>query len=405
MKIAMVTEYLAPRGKYYIGGVDARTINIAKILSHDNEIHIITSFIEDSDRIEHLNDIEILRVGPRRGVVQKGDLLNRAKFNSEISNEILRLKPDIVDASGLVSYAGSYKGANRLGIPSVATVHDVWQGRWVNILGLVDGVIGNMLERHYLKYPFDSYISVSNFTRDQLVNSLGISKERISVIYNGVDLDFVDSIKDNEKYPTPTLISISRLVSYKRIDDLIRSVGLLVREFPDIKLKLVGNGPQEGYLRKLSRNLGIEDNVDFLTGLSNGEVIQLLKKSHVFIMPSEVEGFCMTIIEAMAANIPYVASNIAPISEVTNGGVGGILFTPRDHKGLAENISRLLNDKSSYRKLSNDGRKYVERYDWSNIGMEAEKFYQNILDGDAVLNDTKERRRKYPFWDSRFYQY
>lgn len=404
MKIAMVTEYIAPRGEYYTGGVDARTINIAKILSRDNDVHLITSFIEGSDRIEHYNGIEILRVGRRRGVVQKGDLLKRAMFNSEISNEILRLKPDIVDASGLVSYAGGYKGANRLSIPSIATVHDVWQGRWADIMGIANGVIGNVLERHYLKYPFNGYISVSNFTKEKLINNLGIPKEKISVIYNGVDLDFVDSIRGNDKYPTPTLVSICRLVSYKRVHDLIRSTGLLVREFPNIKLKLVGNGPQEGYLRQLSRDLGIKDNVDFLSGLSNEEVIQVLKKSHVFIMPSVVEGFCMTVIEAMAANIPYVASNIPPIREVTNGGVGGILYTPKDYNGLAENISRLLQDRSLYRKLSNNGRKYVERYDWNSIGMEAEKFYRHVLDGEAVLNDTKELRHKHPSRDSRFYQ-
>lgn len=404
MKIAMVTEYIAPIGKYYTGGVDARTINIAKILSRNNEVHIITSFIEGSDRVEYYNDIEIHRVGRRRGIVQKGDLLKRAMFNSEVSTEILRLKPDIVDASGLVSYSGSYKGANRLGIPSIATVHDVWQGRWVDIMGLINGTIGNILERHYLKYPFDGYISVSDFTRDRIISSLKIPSEKISVIYNGVDLDFVDSIRCDDKYPAPTLVSICRLVSYKRIDDLIRSMELLVREFPDIKLKLVGNGPQESYLRRFSRDMGIEDNIDFLSRISNEEVVQVLKRSHVFIMPSVVEGFCMSVIEAMAANIPYIASNIPPIREATNGGVGGILYTPKDYIGLAENIRRLLQDESLYKKLSNDGRKHVERYDWKGIGLRAEKFYRSIIDKNTDLNNTGEMRHKCRSRDSRLSQ-
>ena len=134
------------------------------------------------------------------------------------------------------------------------------------------------------------------------------------------------------------------MVSYKRIDDLIRAVKILKLDFPNVKLKIIGIGPQEEYLKKLSKNLGIEDDINFVGKISNAsDLIKVLKSSHVFALPSIAEGFGIVIIEAVAAGIPYVASDIPPIREVTNGGIGGLLCEPKNYNDLALKIKTLFN--------------------------------------------------------------
>jgi len=83
MKIAIVTEYLAPEGKPYFGGVDARTINLAKNLAKNNDVHIITTFMDGTERLEDYEGVKIHRIGKKRKFTQRGDFLQRLKFNSK----------------------------------------------------------------------------------------------------------------------------------------------------------------------------------------------------------------------------------------------------------------------------------------------------------------------------------
>jgi len=380
IKIAIVTEYVAPKGKPYLGGVDARTINLAKQLVKDHEVHIITSFLENTSRIENYDSVKIHRVGPLRRHVQRGDFMNRIRLNKGFITELIKIKPDIVDASGFVAYFGAYRGARKLKIPVVVTVHEVWQGEWIKNMGLVDGVIGHFLELFYLKYPFDRYIAVSNFTKERLIKKVGIPEKKIRVIHNGVDLALYRNVKVDEKYENPTIVTICRLVKYKRLQDLLRALYILRNEYPDIKLKIVGEGSYENELKALTKNLNLSKNVEFLGKINDTkELIYILKKSHVFVLPSIVEGFGMVVIEAMAAGIPYVASQIPPIVEVINNGVGGLLFQPKNYKDLATKIKVLLEDEKLYTKLQRNMDEFVKRYDWVKIGREVEEFYHQVI--------------------------
>jgi glycosyltransferase involved in cell wall biosynthesis len=382
MKIAMVTEYLAPEEKPYFGGVDARTINLAKQLAKNNDVQIITSLIDGGERIENYDGVEIHRIGKKRQFTQRGDFSQRLKFNSMVISEISKLEPDIVDGSGFVSYAGCYKGAKKIGVPSLATVHEVWQGQWTQNMGLINGFAGHFLEKHYLKYNFDGYISVSNFTKEKLIDQIGISEEKIAVIYNGINLDLFKKTSVDEKYPDPTIVTVCRLVSYKRVEDLIKAIKILKADIPNIKLKIIGDGPQKEYLKTLSKDLGIIDRIDFLGKISDTQdMIRVLKKSHVFALPSITEGFGMVIIEALAAGIPHVSSDIPPIREITDGDIGGFLCKTKNCKDLALKIKSLLTDESKRIDVMKNVSLHLEKFDWSNLAIELEKCYVKLCEG------------------------
>lgn len=379
MKIAFVTEYLAPKDKPYFGGVDARTINLAKHLVKDHDVHIVTTLINDTDKYEDYDNVKIHRIGKNRKFTQRGDFLQRLRFNSDIISEIVKLQPDIVDASGFVSYSGGYKGAKKIDVPAVVTVHEVWQGEWAQNMGLINGFIGHFLEKNYLSRQYDGYVAVSNFTRSKLINKIGIQEEKIEVVPNGIDLELYKSVQIDNKYEHPTIVTVCRLVSYKRVDDLIKAVKILKLEFPDVKLKIIGIGPQARYLMDLSKELELENNIDFLGKISDTkDVIRILKKSDVFVLPSIVEGFGMVVLEAMASGVPYVISDISPLREIT-GSIGGLFFEPKNYKELADNIRRLLDETSLKKDLMKDVEKYVEKFDWNLASVKAETFYGSLI--------------------------
>jgi len=384
MRIAMVTEYLASKGAPHFGGVDARTINLARRLTGKHEVYIITSYLEGTERLEQYDAVTIHRVGRKRKFTQRGNFFNRFHFNFAIAEKIQELKPDLVDASGFVAYNGSYRGASKIGVPAIATVHEVWQGEWFHNMGIINGLIGHILEQYYLRKPFDKYIAVSDFTKRKLIDRLGIKEERIKVIYNGVDLKLYESTLPEMKYPDPTIVTVCRLVEYKRVDDLIKAVALLKTHHPNLKLKIIGEGPEEEFLRELTREYDLEQSVEFLGKINDfSDIIKILKRSHIFALPSVAEGFGMVIIEAMASGIPYVASNIPPIYEITEGGTGGILYTPRSCTELAGSIEKLLTDERTYDEKVTSINGYVERYNWVSISATADQFYQRILSGDS----------------------
>jgi glycosyltransferase involved in cell wall biosynthesis len=379
MKIAMVTEYLASRDKPRFGGVDSRTINIARNLGSNNDVYVITSRQEGMEQIEEFDGVTLIRTGKQRRMVQGGAYLDRLRFSRQVMDEIAILKPDIVDAIGFVSFPGGFKGAHALGIPNVASVMEIWNGNWIQNMGLIDGLIGHQLERYYLRFPFDAYVCISHATKQDLMEKIGIPEDNIHIVYPGIDLSLYRSIIPREKSASPTLITISRLVRYKKLDMLIHAVRFLKRDYPDIRLKIVGEGPEEPYLRRLAEELGVTGNIDFLGKIDKyQDLIALLKQSDVFVLPSITEGFGMVIIEAMAAGIPYVASAIPTIREVTQEGTGGLLFEPRSVADLTHHIARLLGDPVLRADIVRNNDMVIHQYDWKEVSRGLEHMYQHL---------------------------
>lgn len=379
MNIAIITEFVAKQGDGYYGGVDARAMNLSKELAKRNEVHLFTSLQPGQERLEDHGNLLVHRLGEARPFVQRGDFLSRLRFNKICEKEILDLNPDVVEGSGFVSYAGSYRSGMVAMRPAMATVHEVWQGEWVRNMGLLNGAVGSVLERLYLKAPFDRYIAVSEFTKDKLVG-MGIDPERVCVIKNGVDRGQFERVEVDGKFSSPTVVSICRLVSYKKVDLLIRAVGILRKKMPDIRLLIVGRGSEEQNLRNLVYSLGLERNVEFLGKVPTMDgLVELLKRSHLFVLPSIVEGFGMVVVEAMAAGTPYVASDIPPIREATQGGIGGRLFQPMDVTDLVRKMEEAFEWMDG--RADARVRGLLEEYDWRNLALSYESEVKHLVGG------------------------
>jgi len=190
----------------------------------------------------------------------------------------------------------------------------------------------------------DKIIVPSEFLRDILLNYYHVQPDKVKVVYNSIDLDDYSDLS-KEVLPGKNghlLITVGRLARHKAVDGIIRAVKELAGEYPNIKLWVVGEGPEKGNLEALATELNIRDRVDFLGQRAHSEVLSLLKQSDLFVLNSVYEGLPHVVIEAMACRVPVIATNIKGTGEVVIDGKTGLLVTPGDIGELKDKLAQLI---------------------------------------------------------------
>ena len=155
-------------------------------------------------------------------------------------------------------------------------------------------------------------------------------------------------------------------------------MALIKEEIPEIQCKIIGTGPEEN-LKNLTNQLGLDENIEFLGFVEeHDDVMKVVNSSDVFCLPSIVEGFGIVIIEAQSLETPFVAARIPPVVE-SSGQKGGLFFEPKNHKELAVQILKVLNDKKLYEKLQKEGLENKNNYTKEVIGGKLNKAYGSLF--------------------------
>ncbi|MBT3407467.1 glycosyltransferase family 4 protein [Candidatus Woesearchaeota archaeon] len=373
MKIIYISEYFPYENEGEItGGVEARCLNIAKRLSKKNDITIITSWKTGQERRHKIGKINILRVGQHHKYTNEGNFTSRLKFSIAAYKTAKKLKADIIEGYNFISYLPAYYAGKKINAKKIATYHEVWQGEWIKNKGLI-GVVGELWEKWTLSLKWDKIISVSKFTANKLMKN-NIPKNKISVIYNGINLK--DYTSKEKKYKNPTIISISRLTPKKRVDDLIKAIYLVKKQIPNIKLIIIGKGNELKNLQELVSKYRLQENVHFTGYVKDyADVIKMLKKSHIFCLPSILEGFGIVLTEAMAAKTPYICSDITVLKEVSQNQKGGLIFKQKNYKDLTNKILFLLKNKKLYAQKEKECEAIAKKYDWDKISKQVFEVY------------------------------
>ena len=132
----------------------------------------------------------------------------------------------------------------------------------------------------------------------------------------------------------------------------------------------------ENELKKLTTKLQLSDKISFQKNLPRSKLIKTLSRSHLFCLPSTVEGFGLVTIEAMAAGLPTVLSNIPINQEITKKGQGALFFKPNQPGDLAKKITKLKNNPNLYQTKKLEAQKLVNHYSWKKIYQQTKKVYE-----------------------------
>ena len=167
------------------------------------------------------------------------------------------------------------------------------------------------------------------------------------------------------------LVTVARLHPGKRHDLVIRTVARLRASGRDVRLEIVGGGAQASALAALVRRLGLTGYVGLSGSLPEHEVMARLKRAHTFVLASEFEALPVSCMEAMAAGVPTIATEVGGVGEIITDGRDGLLVPAGDGDRLAVAIERVMDDAALRARLADEGRTtIVERFD-SRIGAAA----------------------------------
>jgi glycosyltransferase involved in cell wall biosynthesis len=213
----------------------------------------------------------------------------------------------------------------------------------------------------------DRVVGVGQSVRSALIRNEGIPGGRVEVIYNGIDLPpFAREAHDRAAARRElglgdgdlALIQVARLDSLKDHATALRALERLVARGPEVRLLLVGEGPEMPRIRELVRARALEPYVHFL-GL-RGDIARLLSAADIGLLTSISEGIPLTLIEAMAAGLPVVSTDVGGVREVVEEGVTGLLAAAGDDAALAEAILHLAGDPALRARMGRAGLRRAE---------------------------------------------
>jgi glycosyltransferase involved in cell wall biosynthesis len=222
----------------------------------------------------------------------------------------------------------------------------------------VDFPLRNMFSRWKYLYSADLIITVSSGIAETLILS-GIPKQRLEVVYEGVDVAEIESACRRRDYPESAVVigCVAFLSQEKGHATLLSAFAELYRRRPAARLVLVGDGPLRPALERRVRQSGIGIGVRFL-GFQE-EVASILRGFDIFVLPSLSEGLSSGILAAMAASLPVVASNIGGIPELVLHETTGLLVPPQQTALLAGALEHLVDNSALRAQYGAAGRERV----------------------------------------------
>lgn len=222
----------------------------------------------------------------------------------------------------------------------------------------------------------DKIVTVSEHSKNEIVEFLGVDQEKIEIIFPGVDYNVfncqysdISYVNVRAKYQLPQryILYIGGISKRKNIDKLIEAYSKLPFNLREkVKLVIVG---KDDSLKRGASNFNAKSDVIFTDYIEESEKPVVYQMADMLVYPSLYEGFGMPVIEAMAAGIPVITSNVSSLPEVV--GNAGLLINPLNIREMADAMEKLENDQLLRKKLIDAGYHRCQQYNWD---IAAEKF-------------------------------
>ncbi len=204
--------------------------------------------------------------------------------------------------------------------------------------------------------------------------------EKIWTIPLGVDTKLFTPQKTDSQKDNHEILFAGYLYKLKGVEYLVKAIQIVAENRKDVKLRIVGNGPDKSRLTKLAKTLKIEDKVIFEGLVPHTQMPKYYQRCNIFCFPTLGEPFGKAIIEAMACAKPVIASNIGGPAEIIQKEKSGLLVPPAKPKILATKITELLDDEKKMEQMGASARKTAsEKYSWEKISSIYHCLYKSLI--------------------------
>jgi glycosyltransferase involved in cell wall biosynthesis len=351
-----------------MGGAEVLLIQYIKSLGMRDYKHFVYGFGRGGPMKEKIEALGVnVYMGKRRAHIKQPirfithllsllrDLMTFIK-----SNRIQLIQSHLSHANKLAVLVGKLAG-----VPAFPTIHNTMEfvdrrSRWdfrVYINKAVDWFIFPMA---------DQILAVSQEIKEIVHQKFRVKNSKIMVLKNGIVFDDSLSIPVNLEKEfsisnnTLKILAVGRLSYQKAMEVIVKAAAELVKHgLRNLLVMIVGEGEERIRLKNLIRDLDVENNVKLL-GIRH-DVIELMRASDMFLMPSRYEGLSIAMIEAMACGLPIIASDAPGLKTYITHGENGLLFPIEDHKAMAKCILQLSEDGNIRETLSLGARESFEK--------------------------------------------
>ncbi|MGM5483752.1 MAG: glycosyltransferase [Nanobdellota archaeon] len=382
MNVAIFSDTFLPQ----INGIVTATLNLAKgMADRGHTVHLIVPKFKTGEEFKYKN-VNVVRVPSMKAYFYEGFRFSLF-FNPFIFNYIKKNDIEVIHFETPVTLGvEAIINAKLSKIPIVGTFHTFIADKdYLKHIGM-DNRFFELVTWKYINFfnnSCDLVTSPSNFTAKELQDK-GCKKD-IKVISNGIDLSkFDNSRKDliKKKYDLKgkTLLYIGRIAYEKNIEILLKAFSKIVKEEPHTKLILVGGGPQEAIIDNIIDKMGLDKNVVRTGPIPYNELIKsgIFWASDIFVTASVTENQPMTILEAMANNLPCIGPDAKGIPDLIENNKTGYLCKPNDFNDLSKKIKNLLNDKDKLDLFKINTNQEIKKHTVENIVSEWEKTYEKL---------------------------
>lgn len=283
-------------------------------------------------------------------------------------------RPDIIHAHTRVTQVLAYMFYKNASVPYISTCH---------------GFFRPHLGRKLFGFWGKKVIAISEAVREHLVNDLKVKKENIRLIHNGIDIEkFSAPISEAQKraYKSrlgikngPVIGIIARLSPVKGHRFLILALKELLRLEPKAQLLIIGEGPTKKELIDLTISLCLAG----CTFLEESTLDTRLPLSimDIFVLPSVQEGLGLSVMEAMAAGVPVIGSNVGGVYSLIKDGQTGLLVPPKDPVSLSTAIAKLLGDRDFALKMACSAKELIkEKFHLNDMAKKVELVYREVVE-------------------------
>lgn len=359
MKLCIVAPYFTP----YVRGNEYGLAESLSSIGHD--VTIIASKSK----------------APREKMVTSEHVLKNYKFNIEYLPTILDVGENpVVFGLHIEGYDAvllqedyplichkAYSVAKKYGLPTILSSERTYYPQSIAKRAVLKFLDKTSNKR--LRDGVDIITAHCSAAKEFLEKELGVRRD-IKVIHVGINSNVFKPRESNThlKSGNPKILTVARLHQYKGLSYLLKAVKMVSKYLPQAKLYIRGKGPEEENLRIQVKDLELEKYVQFLErSMPNEEMPYLYAECDIYVQPSLIEPYGITVLEAMACEKPVIGTRVGGILDTVKDDETGLLVPPGNSEELAEAIVKLSDDKTRHIMGKNARRRAIENFDWGII--------------------------------------
>jgi phosphatidylinositol alpha-1,6-mannosyltransferase len=367
--IIITTQCFFPK----IGGIEALMTGMAEAMSISGKVIVIADGKSTSS--DSKKKYEIIRFNDWKPIrrIRKSNYVKKLCADNNVK----------------AIYADSWKSIeylDKLNIPIIVLAHGTEIQKNIGFLSLY-----KYLKQKRIKKSYQNSFKIaanSTYTKELIINSLGVDNDKITVIHPGIDIydkfinaNTINKINNLISSSGPVLLTLARLEHRKGHIVILEALSRLISKYPNLLYFIAGDGDFKKTIKNKVSELGLKNNVKFLGWITEPEKSVLLKNTDLFLMTphlekESVEGFGMVFIDAAFHGIATLGTDNGGISDAIINGKTGLIAKTSDLNDITSKIDELLSDKTKRIKLGLAGQKNAyARFTWDKKVLE----YLNLI--------------------------